>query len=412
MAASPLPTELFGYEYYQNPYPAFAWLRENSPVHEFRFPVGDVRTWIVTRFEDVHALLGDPRFSNDAAAYADREFLDSGMVMGADTPVARILTVLDPPDHTRVRKLAMGAFTPRRVAQWREPTERIVAASLDALAASERPDVVEYASAIPAAVIGEILGIPMTRYNDMLHAIDRAFRPDDDKDKIQRAFEDIAEYGRELIAEKRTMLGDDLMSVFIEARDGNDRLTGDELVSMLALMIMAGLDTTRNLIGSAVLALLDHPGQRRLLMSDPELVPGAVEEFLRYDGALTVGLFRFAKEDLEFAGSRLPAGAPVIAALQAANRDPGRFTDPDRLDITRVGTRHVGFGHGLHNCLGAALARVEAGVAIPAIFERFPDLALAVPRAEVTYSENWLLRGLDSLPVHLHGADGEKGGAR
>ncbi len=402
MTVPALPTGLFGPDYYQDPYPAFAWLRDNAPVHEFRFPVGDVRTWIVSRFEDVHALLGDSRFSNDAEAYASREFIDSGMVMGADTVVSRILTVLDPPDHTRVRKLAMGAFTPRRVAQWREPTERIVAASLDRLAESERPDIVDYASAIPAAVIGEILGIPFSRYNDMIHAIDRAFRPNDDKNVVTRAFEEIAEYGRDLIKEKRGMLGDDLMSVFIQARDGDDRLDEDELVAMLALMIMAGLDTTRNLIGSAVLALLDHPEQRKLLMGDPELVPGAVEEFLRYEGALTVGLFRFAKEDMEFAGTHLPAGAPVVAALQSANRDPRRFENPDVLDITRKGPRHVGFGHGLHNCLGAALARIEAGVAIPAVFERFPDIALAIPRDEVAYAENWLLRGLASLPVHLN----------
>ncbi|MCP3822756.1 cytochrome P450 [Streptomyces sp. A3M-1-3] len=405
MTDSSLPTELFGYDYYQNPYPAFQWLRENSPVHEFRFPVGDVRTWIVSRFDDVHALLGDPRFSNDAEAYASQEFLDSGMVLGADTVVSRILTVLDPPDHTRVRKLAMGAFTPRRVAQWKEPTARIVASALDRLEKSENPDAVEYASAIPAEVIGEILGIPLDRYNDMLDAIDRAFRPGDDKDAISRAFEEIAEYGRDLIREKRKSPGDDLMTVFIQARDGDDRLNEDELVAMLALMIMAGLDTTRNLIGSAILHLLDHSGQRRRLAEQPELMPSAVEEFLRYDGALTVGLFRFAKEDMEFAGTPLPAGAPIVAALQSANRDPERFTDPDRLDITRNGPRHLGLGHGLHNCLGAALARVEAGIAIPAVFERFPNLALAVPRNEITYSENWLLRGLTALPVHLYGAD-------
>ncbi|MFF9912396.1 cytochrome P450 [Streptomyces sp. NPDC013457] len=392
---------LFTPEYYQNQYKAFAWLRENSPIHEFRFPVGDIRTWIVSRFDDVQAVLADPRFSNFAPTHGSSEFKESGMILGADTVVSRIMTVLDPPDHTRIRKLAMGSFTPRRTAQWREPTERVVQAELDRLEKQESPDAVAYASAIPAAVMGEILGIPLSQYNEMLDAIERAFHPDDDKGSAQRAFEEIADYGRTLIIEKRSMLGDDLMSSFIEARDGDERFNEDELVAMLALMIMAGLDTTRNLIGSSILALFDHPDQRLLLPKWPEIQATAVEEFLRYEGALCVGVFRFAKEDMDFRGTKLPAGAPVVAALQSANRDPDRFTDPDRLDLTRSGPRHLGLGHGLHNCLGAALARLEAQIAIPAIFERFPDLSLAVPRDEVTYAENWLLRGLVSLPVEL-----------
>lgn len=403
MVVQALPPALFDHDYYQDPYPAFNWLQANSPVHEFRFPVGDVRTWVVTRFNDVRALLGDQRFSNDAAAWASAEFKESGMVLGAGTVVARILSVLDPPDHTRVRRLVRGAFTPRRVAEWRESTRRIVDGALDRLRAQDRPNVVDFASAVPAEVIGEILGIPLDRYTDMLHAIERAFRADlEYQDDVPQAFEEIAQYGRELIAEKRRRPADDLTSTCIQARDGDDRLNEDELVAMVALMIMAGLDTTRNLIASAVLALLDHANQRQLLSEQPQLADSAIEEFLRYDGALTVGLFRFAKENLEFTGTSLPAGAPVIAALQAANRDPRQFPDPDRLDITRSGLRHVGFGHGLHNCLGATLARLEAGIAISALFNRFPKLELAVPRTEIRYAENWLLRSITELPVNLH----------
>ncbi|MFE2556365.1 cytochrome P450 family protein [Streptomyces sp. NPDC055103] len=377
-------------------------------MHEFRFPVGDVPMWIVSRFEDVHALLGDQRFSNDAAAWAAQEFKDAGLVYAEGTPVERILTVLDPPDHTRVRRLAMSAFTPRRTAQWEEPTTRIVAAALDRLAVQDEPDVMTYASAVPAEVMGEIMGIPLARFQEMLHAIERAFSSDPDlQDDATRAFEEISAYGRALIEEKRRNPGGDLTSSLIAARDGDDRLNEAELVAMVALMIMVGLDTTRNLIGSAVLALIDHPDQRKLLADQPELIGSAVEEFLRFEGALTIGLFRFAKEDVEIGGVRLPAGAPVIAALQSANRDPRRFEDPDRLDITRSGPRHLGLGHGLHNCLGAALARLESAIAIPALFERFPDLRLAVPRSELAYNETWLLRSLTSLPVVLH-ADGQR----
>ncbi len=173
---------------------------------------------------------------------------------------------------------------------------------------------------------------------------------------------------------------------------------------MIAVLIMAGLDTTRNLIGTSILSLLERPDQRRLLLERPELKDTAVEEFLRFNGGVAVGFFRFATEDLEFAGTSLPAGAPVIPAVGSANRDPRRWPDADKLDITRTGPRHVGLGHGLHNCLGAALARLEAGVAIPAILRRFPDMSLAVPAEELRYDEMWLVRSIKSFPVHLHGA--------
>ncbi|WP_046500534.1 cytochrome P450 family protein [Streptomyces odonnellii] len=412
MTTSGNPPKLFDRDYYQDPYPAFSWLRDNAPVHEFTFPAGAVTMWIITRFDDVHALLGDQRFSNDAAAWASQEFKDAGLVYAQGTPVERILTVLDPPDHTRVRRLAMSAFTPRRTAQWEEPTSRIVASALDRLEKRDQPDVMEFASTVPAEVMGEIMGIPLDRFKDMLHAIERAFNTDPGgQDDVTRAFEEIGAYGRELVAEKRRRPGTDLTSSLIQARDGDDRLNEEELVAMVALMIMVGLDTTRNLIGSAALALLDNPDQRELLRTRPELASSAVEEFLRYEGALTIGLFRFAREEVEIGGVRLPAGAPVVAALQSANRDPRRFENPDHLDITRDGPRHLGLGHGLHNCLGAALARLESAIAVPALFERFPRLRLAVPRSELRYNETWLLRSLTSLPVDLHG-DGLRGDGR
>jgi cytochrome P450 len=404
MTASVEAPSLFDHDYYQNPYPAFAWLRENDPVHRFRFPVGDLPMWIFTRFDDVRALLGDSRFSTNAGAWADDAFQRSGMVLGAGTVVEQILTTLDPPDHTRVRKLAMSAFTPRQTARWWGPTEEIVQRSLDRLESAEQPDVMSYASEVPAEVMGAVLGISLDRYEEMLEVFERAFTPNpDDPSGQSRAFDEIASYGRELIAEKRKNPADDLTTSFIQARDGDDRLTEDELVAMVALMIMVGLDTTRNLIGSAALALMANPDQRKLLADQPELIDSAVEEFMRYEGALTIAVFRFVTEDLEYAGHHLPAGAPVVLALQSANRDPRRFTDPDRLDITRSGPRHLGLGHGLHNCLGAALARLEARIAIPALFDRFPSMELAVAPEDVHYEEMWLVRSIKKLPVHLFG---------
>ncbi|ARQ69245.1 cytochrome P450 family protein [Streptomyces marincola] len=396
---------LFDSAYYRDPYSVYDWLRVHDPVHRFRFPVGDVPMVFLSRYDDVKALLSDQRFSNDGAAWGSEEFRRSGMIFGAGTLIGRILTVLDPPDHTRVRRLAMGAFTPRRVAAWKEPVDRIVAECLARLEKSDAPDVMDYAARIPADVTGEILGFPLKRFGQMLDAIERGFRADPDNPgheaEVAAAFEELVDYGRELIVEKRRNPGDDLTSHFVHARDGEDQLTEDELISLVAVMIMAGIDTTRNLIGSAVLALLDHPDQLRLLREQPEHTPAAVEEFLRYDGAFCVGLFRLAKEDLELGGVPVPAGTPVVAGLQSANNDPEKYADPRRLDITRTGQRHLALGHGLHNCMGAALARLETGVAVPALLKRFPRMRLAVPREDILFEENWLLRSLPALPVRL-----------
>ncbi|GAA3868531.1 cytochrome P450 [Saccharothrix violaceirubra] len=402
MVAPALSPPLFGPDYYQNPYPAFDWLRIHSPVHEFRFPAGDVPTFFVSRFADVKALLADNRFSTAGASWANDAARAAGLVFGEGTVVESIVTVLDPPDHTRVRKLAMGAFTPRRIAQWQETVERITERALDRLAESGEADIMKFAATIPAEVLGEVLGLSLEKFQEVLHAIDRAFSTDPDlEDDRKRAFNEVGEYGRELIADKRRNPGEDLTSTFIAARDGDDRFGEPELLAMISVMIMAGLDTTRGVIGSASLALIDFPDQLKLLQDNPELAPGAVEEFLRYEGALSTTLFRFAKEDAEFNGVFIPKGSPVLASSLSANRDPEQFEAPDRLDITRTGVRHLGFGHGLHNCLGAALARLEVGTSVPALFRRFPQLRLSVPREDVRWVESWLVRSPAALPVEL-----------
>ncbi|MEJ2857586.1 MULTISPECIES: cytochrome P450 family protein [unclassified Saccharothrix] len=402
MAAPVLSPQLFTPEYYRNPHPALEWLRKNSPVHEFAFPVDDVPTWIVTRYADVHTVLGDNRFSTSGMKWANDRARAAGMVFALGTVVEDIVTVLDPPDHTRIRKLAMGAFTPRRIEEWRATVDRIVDEALDDLAAQDEPDLMSFAGAVPAGAIGSLLGFRLDRFNDMLHAIDRAFTTDPElQDDRTRAFVEIGEYGRELIEERRKNPADDLTSSFIQARDGEDRLSEQELVSMLAVMIMAGLDTTRGVLGSASLGLMAHPDQVELLNARPDLLPNAVEEFIRYEGALATGLLRFAAEDLELGGVVIPKGSPVLASLLSANRDPEAFPDADRLDITRTGVRHVGLGHGLHNCLGAALARMEVGTGISKLFRRFPNMRLTVPREEVEWAPTWLIRSPLHLPVDL-----------
>jgi len=395
------PAALFSPRYYQDPHTTLAWLRENSPVHEFRFPVGDVRTWIVTRYDDVKAVLADQRYSTEAGTWGSAEFRAAGLVAAEGTILERGISVVDPPYHTRLRRRAMGGFTTRRVEQWRGTTQAHVHRILDDCARKDTFDVMDdYAGEVSAGVLGEILGMRIERHRELVSALNEAFPSDPAlMYKVPEAFGRICEYAAELVAEKRSKPADDLTSALIQGGDDDAQLTEDELTGLVAAIIMGGSDTVRGFIGNAVLSLLDHPDQADLLRADPRLAEPAVEELLRYDGALSTALFRVTTEETELAGTTLPAGAPVIVGLLAANRDPRRFDRPEHLDLTRTGHRHVGFGHGLHNCLGAALARLEGAIAIPALFERFPELTLNAPRDTVRYIDNWAIRRLTALPV-------------
>jgi cytochrome P450 len=394
------PAGLFTAGYYQDPYPTLAWLRERDPVHEFRFPVGDVRMWLVTRYDDVRALLADPRFSSEGGTWGNREFREAGLVSGAGSVLERAVTVVDPPAHTRLRRLAMSAFTTRRIEGWRDTLTGLVDRTLDRCAGLGVFDVMDdFAGVVSSEMLGAILGLRIERHRDLVDALTQAFPSDPAlMDQVPAGFARICEYAEELVAEKRRAPADDLTSALVEATADGDRLDERELVAMVAAMIMAGSDTVRAFLGNAVLALLDHPDQRAALVAGADTAT-AVEELLRYEGALTTALFRVTTEDVDLAGTRLPAGSPVIAGLLAANRDPARFADPGRLDLARTGPRHVGFGHGLHNCLGAALARMEIGLSVTALFRRFPGLRLATGRDDVRYIENWAMRRLTALPV-------------
>ncbi|MFD3700839.1 cytochrome P450 [Streptomyces sp. NPDC058646] len=400
------PTALFSPEYYQDPYPTLAWLQENSPVHRFDFPVGNVPTWIVTRYEDVKTVLADSRFSAEGATWGNDEFKAAGLVAAAGTILERGIAVVDPPVHTRLRRLAMSTFTTRRVEQWRETVAALVRRTLDDCARRERFDVMDdYAGEVSAGVLGEILGFRIERHRELVTALNQAFPSDPALiHEAPAAFGRICEYAAELVEDKRRNPGDDLTSALIQTSDDDgDRLDADELVGMVAAMIMGGSDTVRGFIGNAVLALLDHPDQADRLRTSPDLAGSAVEELLRYEGALSTALFRVTTEETELAGTVLPAGSPVIAGLLAANRDPRHFPDPERLDLGRTGPRHVGLGHGLHNCMGSALARLEGVIALPALLQRFPDLSLDLPRDQLRYIDSWAIRRLAALPVVTSG---------
>ncbi|WP_067479303.1 cytochrome P450 family protein [Actinomadura hibisca] len=398
------PTPLFSPEFFTDPHATFTWLRRHSPVHAFRFPYGDVPMWAVTRYQDVRDLLSDSRFSC-AYSSASPEFQAAGLGIGRGTELEEALALSDPPRHTRLRRLTAKMFTSRQMEPWRGIVERTADRLIDELRERDEADLVaDYAALVPCDVISAILGIPFERRRFVLDLTMTIFSADPSvAARAPEASAALIDYARQLLTDKRRRPGQDVTSELIAARQDGERLTETELIAMVTSFVIGGFDTTQNLIANAVLALLDHPDQRRLVLAVPDLPAGAVEEFIRYEGAFLTALWRFPGEDLEFAGTPLPAGAPVFPVVAAGNRDPDRFSHPDRLDLTRTDVRHVGFGHGLHLCLGAALARLEGQVAVPRLVRAFPEMTLAVPRAELTHRASFLVRALTSLPVRLGG---------
>ena len=386
--------------YYQDPLGFFARLRESRPVAPVRMP-GYGRAWIVTRYADVRTVLTDPRLAKDVHRWPG-----GGRSRPSEaTGVCAHMLHADPPDHTRLRRLVQKVFTPRRAAL-RPRAEEIAADLLDEMAAA-RGDVIDlldaYARPLPIAVLCELLGIPVA---------DRAWiavtvAAYDERAEHQRVERELAAYFTELIAAKRAKPGDDLVSALVVAGDNAgaaDGLTGNELLSTVFLLVMAGFDTTVNLIASSTLALLTHPGEKTRLRQDPSLLPAAVEELLRFTNPVNHANDRFTIEDVPVGDVVIPAGEWVLPATSSANRDPAQFPDPDRLDLGRDTSGHVAFGHGVHYCLGAPLARMEAEVALGALLARFPEISLAVPPSELRWRPVSLMNGLESLPVRLASA--------
>jgi cytochrome P450 len=386
--------------YYQDPVGFFARLRESRPVAPVRMPDYG-RAWIVTRYADVRTVLTDPRLAKDVHRWPG-----GGRSRPSEaTGVYAHMLHADPPDHTRLRRLVQKVFTPRRAAL-RPRAEEIAADLLDEMAAA-RGDVIDvlgaYARPLPIAVLCELLGIPEADRAWIAVAV-AAY---DERAEHQRVERELAAYFTELIGAKRAEPGDDLVSALVVARDNDgadgaaDGLTANELLSTVFLLVMAGFDTTVNLIASSTLALLTHPEEKTRLRQDPSLLPAAVEELLRFTNPVNHANDRFTTEDVRVGGVVIPAGEWVLPATSSANRDPAQFPDPDRLDLGRDTSGHVALGHGVHYCLGAPLARMETEVALGALLARFPRISLAVPPSELRWRPVSLMNGLESLPVRL-----------
>ncbi|MEU0941829.1 cytochrome P450 [Streptomyces canus] len=378
-----------------HPYDVYRRLRDTAPVHRIAGPDG-TPAWIVTRYDDVRAALADPRLS------LDKRHATAGTYKGFSLPPALDANLLnmDPPDHTRIRRLVGRAFTPRRIERLRGPIRNTADRLLDALGDHGTTDLIaSYAAPLPITVICDLLGIPDEHrldfrvWTDTLVAPDPAAGPGAAKEAVVA----MLGYFTRLLADKRRDPADDLLSDLIAVRDEGDRLSEDELMSLAFLILFAGYENTVQLIGNAALALCRHPEQLTAVRKDPSLLSAGVEEFLRYEGPALLAIRRFPVEDVTIGGVTIPAGETVWVSLSAANRDPARFPDPDRLALDRDASGHLSLGHGIHYCLGAPLARAETEIALAALLERFPDLALADPTPR--WRTSLRARGLLALRV-------------
>ncbi|HJR00877.1 MAG TPA: cytochrome P450 [Methylomirabilota bacterium] len=385
-------------EFHADPYPFYRRMRETDPVH--LSPLG---LWVLTRYDDCVTSLRDPRFGRDgfeailAAQYGEES--ETGRL-------PRSMLFRDPPDHTRLRALVNRAFTPRVIEGMRGQIQGVVDRLLDRVERRGHMDVIaDLAYPLPVTVICDMLGVPEGDHeqmkewsSDIIRSLDAIGIPSDDSvvERGRVGRRGIAEYFRALLPERRRQPRADLLSSLIAVEEQDDRLTEGELLATCVLLFIAGHETTVNLIGNGLLALLRHPGELERLRAEPGLIGSAVEELLRFDSPVQ-RTARITNAEVVVGGKTLPAGAFVVTAIGAANRDPRHFPDPDRLDIGRTENRHIAFGFGIHFCLGAPLARVEGQLALGALMRRMPKLRLG--GADLEWRESSTLRGLKALPV-------------
>jgi len=385
-----------------NAYAYYARLRAQAPVHPVKLPSGPM-VWLVSRYEDVAPLLKDTRLAKDRRnALGSRPFSRLPAMFRFLQAIEHNMLDLDPPDHTRLRGLVHLAFTPRLVERMRARIESLSEELLSrALAAGSMDLIAGYALPIPLTVISEMLGIPSAdqhRFHKWSSAI-VASTASPNLFRVLPAIWRFVRYIRQVIAAKRAQPKDDLISALVQAEEAGERLREEELVAMVFLLVVAGHETTVNLIGNGALALLQFPEQLARLRNDPALDATAVEELLRFHSPVEVSTERYAREEIQIAGVTIPQGALVYGVLSSANRDETQFEKADVLDLGRERNRHLAFGQGIHYCLGAPLARLEGQIALRRLLDRVPTLRLAVPESSLRWRKGLNLRGLEALPV-------------
>jgi cytochrome P450 len=392
-----------------DPHSLYHQMRSEAPVYEGIGPETGRRFWFLTRHQDVLDTFRDPRLGREvdrlpAHLQEQHRFPNEDMLAIVNTHMLN----MDPPDHTRLRRLVSSAFTPKRVRDLEPRIRAITEGFLDGLD-GEVDLIHDFALPIPVTVIAELLGVPIDDLDGFRAMVDGFLRAETEEAAMAAGMQMI-QYINVSIEQKRKEPGDDLLSALIHLEEDGDRLSDIELTSMVNLLLIAGHETTVNLIGNGMLELMRHPDQMRRLVDDSDLIDLAIEEMVRFNGPVETPFPRIVYEDITVRGVDIPAGDMVIPVLAAANRDPEVFENADTFDIGRDSKQHVGFGFGVHFCLGAPLARLEARVAITALLDRNPDIALAVDDSDLEWNPGFFLRGVRRLPVRL--TPGEVGTAQ
>ncbi|MDE2973416.1 MAG: cytochrome P450 [Gemmatimonadota bacterium] len=384
-------------DFIADPYPSYRRLREIDPFHYSIL----TRLVVVSRFADVDRILRDHRnFSNDLTSARHARG-----IVATRKKLKPSMLALDPPDHTRLRGLVNRAFTPRSVAELEDFIRATAHRLVDMVEGADEFDLMKgFAAPLPMIVIARMIGVPerdLRRFKVWSSRLARALEPvlaPDEQELVYRTHQQLAAYFEAIVEQRRRTPRDDLVSRLVQAEEQGDRLTRDETIVMLRLLLLAGNETTANLIGNGVRALLRHPGQLALLREQPELLPAAVEELLRYDSPVQLDM-RVARRDPDVGDSAVPSGTLIGLLIGSANRDPERFRRPDELDITRSDHGNISFGRGIHHCLGAPLARLEARVALEVLLERFDRIAFGTRRP--VYRRSIVLRGLEHFDVRV-----------
>ncbi|MET9487362.1 cytochrome P450 [Nocardia sp. NPDC006630] len=395
--------ETIGADFFADPHRHYRRWREYGPVRRVRFPDGVIR-WVILGHAEGRAALADPRLRKNIAhveALVSAKRQTPPMNPRQIALLTHMLNI-DPPDHSRLRKLVSKAFTAHRVAALRPRIEQITSALLDGIDGRDEVDLLrEFAVPLPITVICELLGVPPAERDDFQQWTQDLVGVVGREAERTRASLAMIGYLTRLVRAKQATPADDLLSGLVQVGEDGDALTEPELVAMSFLLLVAGYETTVNLIANGTYALLQHPDRFHALRADPAAIPSAVEEFLRYDGPVNLSTVRFTTEPIHIADITIPADELVYIALEAANRDPARYPDPHILDPTRDSSGHLAFGHGIHFCLGAPLARMEAQIAFTALLQHFPNLYLSPIATTTAWQSSTLIRGLLELPVRL-----------
>lgn len=398
--------ELFSPEFVACPHATYEHMREEDGVSQRFYPGGLNRLWFLTRYDDVRAALIDPDLVKDRSSVTEGSLAAHQLMDPELKPFHRNLSMLDPPEHTRLRRVIAKNMTPRQARSLQEPAERLADELIDKFAADGEAELIEgYASPLADGIIGELVGVHVLPPADWarLRELGRNLTSpsyqhhSDDFDRIKYEIRDLV---LEVIRLRRAQLGDDVISDLVRARD-REEMTEPELLAMVVTMVLSGVDSVTAFLGTALHSLLTHPDQLELLRERPELMDNAVNELLRYDSGTQTATFRFAAKDLEYGDAVIPKGAVVCPVITAAHRDPRHYDEPERLDVTRQGELNIAFGIGTHNCLGQKVGQMVSTAGLSAVARRLPGLRLAVEPAELRWRSGLLLRSVYELPVRF-----------